>query len=118
MRRAIAVLPALLFSWAISPAHAQKVERVTIAGGPPAGVFGIFATGISTYLSRGGSVENVRRINSKEGEMGLSFSSDLHEAFFGQEKFTGKPLTDLRSIGLVFFGVAHAENGLELLSVC
>ena len=90
-----------------------------MAGGPPAGVFGIFATGIGTYLSKevpnldvsvaatGGSVENTRRVSAKEAEMGLSFSSDLHEAFFGLEKFKGKPLTDLRSIGLVFFGVAH-----------
>jgi TRAP transporter TAXI family solute receptor len=120
MKRTIAIIAMLWISLAMTPADAQKVERVTIAGGPPAGVFGIFATGISTYLSKsvpnldvsvtatGGSVENVRRINSKEGEMGLSFSSDLHEGFFGQEKFTGKPLTDLRSIGLVFFGVAHA----------
>jgi uncharacterized protein len=120
MIRAFYMLPLIWTFAATSLAHAQKVERMTIAGGPPAGVFGIFATGISTYLSKnvpnldvsvaatGGSVENVRRINSKEGEMGLSFSSDLHEAFFGQEKFAGKPLTDLRSIGLVFFGVAHA----------
>lgn len=96
-----------------------QTERITMAGGPPTGVFGIFATGIGTYLSKnvpkldvsvaatGGSVENPRRINAKEAEMGLSFSSDLHEAYYGLEKFTGKPLTDLRSIGLVFFGVAH-----------
>ena len=38
--------------------------------------------------------------------MGLSFSSDLHEAFFGLEQFKGKPF-NLRAIGLVFFGVAH-----------
>ena len=73
-----------------------------MAGGPPAGVFGIFATGIGTYLSKnvpnldvsvaatGGSVENTRRINGKDAEMGLSFSSDVHEAFHGLEKFTGQ----------------------------
>ncbi|MBI4487869.1 MAG: TAXI family TRAP transporter solute-binding subunit [Deltaproteobacteria bacterium] len=119
MRRAIFFLAMMWISLGISPAYAQKVERITMAGGPPAGVFGIFATGIGTYLSKnvpnldvsvaatGGSVENVRRINAKEAEMGLSFSSDLHEAFYGLEKFTGKPLTDLRAVGLVFFGVAH-----------
>ena len=112
-----------------SPVYAQKVERITMAGGPPAGVFGIFATGIGTYLSKsvpnldvsvtatGGSVENPRRINAKEAEMGLSFASDLHEAFYGLEKFTGKPLTELRAIGLVFFGVAHlityADSGIR-----
>ena len=117
----LALIAALLISLgAVASVEAQKVERITMAGGPPAGVFGIFATGIGTYLSKnvpnldvsvaatGGSVENVRRVNGKETEMGVSFSSDVHEAFFGLEKFTGKPLTDLRAVGLVFFGVAHA----------
>jgi len=109
--------------------HAQKTERLTMAGGPPAGVFGIFATGIGTYLSKnvpnldisvaatGGSVENTRRVNSKEAEMGLSFASDLHEAFHGLEKFAGKSLTELRALGLVFVGVAHlitfSDSGIQ-----
>lgn len=126
----LALTVALLLSLgSVAGVEAQRVERITMAGGPPAGVFGIFATGIGTYLSKsvpnldvsvaatGGSVENVRRINAKEAEMGLSFSSDLHEAFFGLEKFTGKPLTELRAIGLVFFGVAHlityADSGIR-----
>ena len=71
MRKMITSL--MVFGWVfvISPAYGQKVERITMAGGPPAGVFGIFATGIGTYLSKnvpnldvsvaatGGSVENV-----------------------------------------------------------
>jgi uncharacterized protein len=101
-------------------AQAQKVDRLNFVGGPPSGVFGIFATGIGTYLSRnvpgldvsvtatGGSVENIRRVNAGEAEMGLSFSSDVHEAYFGLEQFKGKPLTNYRAVGLVFFGVAHA----------
>ena len=44
-----------------------------------------------------------RRVSAKEAEMGLSFSSDLHEAFHGLEKFKDKPLTNLRAIGLVCF---------------
>jgi hypothetical protein len=119
MKKNIAVLSLAWLCLASSPIYAQNVERITMAGGPPTGVFGIFATGIGTYLSKnvpnldvsvaatGGSVENPRRINAKEAEMGLSFSSDLHEAYYGLEKFKGKPLTDLRAIGLVFFGVAH-----------
>lgn len=101
-------------------ARAQKVERLNFVGGPPSGVFGIFATGIGTYLSRtvpgldvsvtatGGSVENIRRVNAGEAEMGLSFSSDVHEAYFGLEQFKGKAQTNYRAVGLVFFGVAHA----------
>jgi TRAP transporter TAXI family solute receptor len=123
---AVALL-AVIFS--TGPAEAQRMERITMAGGPPTGVFGIFATGIGTYLSKnvagldvsvaatGGSVENPRRVSAKEAEMGLSFSSDLHESFHGLEKFAGKPLTDLRAVGLVFFGVAHlithADSGIR-----
>jgi TRAP transporter TAXI family solute receptor len=110
---------ALSIAW-FSPASAQKVERLNFVGGPPSGVFGIFATGIGTYLSKsvpnldvsitatGGSVENLRRVNGGEAEMGLSFASDAHEAYFGQDQFKGKPLTNFRAVGLVFFGVAHA----------
>jgi hypothetical protein len=132
MKLAITLLSLAWLCLASSPSHAQKVERITMAGGPPTGVFGIFATGIGTYLSKnvpnldvsvaatGGSVENPRRISAKEAEMGLSFSSDLHESFHGLEKFTGKPLTDLRAIGLVFFGVAHlitqADSGIRTVA--
>ena len=113
----------------ISPAYGQKVERLNFVGGPPSGVFGIFATGIGTYLSKnvpnldvsvtatGGSVENIRRVNNGEAEMGLSFASDVHEAYFGLEQFKGKPLTNFRAVGVVFFGVAHvityADSGIR-----
>ncbi len=53
-------------------------------------------------------MENIRRVNAGEAEMGLSFASDVHEAFFGQEQFKGKALTNFRAVGLVFVGVAHA----------
>jgi uncharacterized protein len=120
MRKNVCFLLMLWMVVSIPPAYAQKVERVNFVGGPPSGVFGIFATGIGTYLSKnvpnldvsvtatGGSVENIRRVNGGEAEMGLSFASDVHEAFYGQEKFKGKPLTNYRSVGVVFVGVAHA----------
>jgi TRAP transporter TAXI family solute receptor len=120
MKRIFLFLAAIWISLGLSAVHAQTVERITMGGGPPAGVFGIFATGISTYLSKnvpnldvsvaatGGSVENTRRVNSGEAEMGVSFASDIHEAYFGQEQFKGKPLTNLRAVGVIFVGVAHA----------
>jgi len=131
MKTFILFLATMWISLGISPAYAQKVERVTIVGGPPAGLFGIFATGIGTYLSKtvpnldvsvaatGGSVENVRRVNAGEAEMGLSFSSDVHESYYGLEKFKGNPLTNLRAIGIVFVGVAHvityADSGIQTI---
>ena len=129
MKRLILLTIAVWFGAMISPVYGQKVERLNFVGGPPSGVFGIFATGIGTYLSRnvanldvsvtatGGSVENIRRVNGAEAEMGLSFSSDVHEAYYGLEQFKGKPLNNFRAIGLVFFGVAHtitfADSGIR-----
>ena len=120
MKKVALFVIAILLCLGLALAHAQKVERITVVGGPPSGVFGIFATGIGTYLSKnvpgldvsvtatGGSVENPRRVNAGDAEMGLSFASDLHEGFYGLEQYKDKPVTNLRAIGLVFFGVAHA----------
>src|SRR5262245_13296212 len=120
MRKVALFVAAISLCFSLTSAHAQKVERITMGGGPPSGVFGIFATGIGTYLSKnvpgldvsvtatGGSVENTRRVNGGDAEMGVSFASDVHEAYFGLEQFKDKPLTNIRAIGLIFFGVAHA----------
>lgn len=103
MKRTVFVLATACIWLAVSNVYAQKVERITMAGGPPSGVFGIFATGIGTYLSKnvpgldvsvtatGGSVENTRRVNGGDAEMGLSFASDVHEAYNGLEQFKDKP---------------------------
>lgn len=124
--RRIAVGMALILALVIAGAPgaqlgqaSPRVDRVTILGGPPGGVFGIFATGIGTYLSRavpglhvsvaatGGSVENVRRVNAGDAEMGLAFAADLHEGFYGLEAFRGSPQANLRAIGLIYIAVAH-----------
>ena len=47
----LAVLMAIVgYFLPFAGAQAQKVERLNFGGGPPSGVFGIFATGIGTYL--------------------------------------------------------------------
>lgn len=129
MKARVVALAGVWMLVATGAAQAQQVERVTMMGGPPAGVFGIFATGISTYLSKtipnlnvsvaatAGSVENPRRINAGEGEIGISFSSDVHEAYRGLAKFKDKPLTNIRAVGVVFMGVGHlitfADSGIK-----
>ncbi len=92
---------------------------LTILGGPAAGVFNVFATGLATFLSRrvpgvevtvaatGGSVENVRRVNAGEAEMAVAFASDVHEGYYGLEAFQGNPQRNIRAIGLLFIGVGH-----------
>jgi TRAP transporter TAXI family solute receptor len=125
-RAALALVATLLICLgSVASVEAQKVERITMGGGPPAGVFGIFATGIGTYLSKtvpnldvsvaatGGSVENTRRVNAKEAEMGLSFSSDC--IVLSRPGEFRKASTDLRY--WIGFGVAHlityADSGIR-----
>ncbi len=115
----IALLALVLVALHAPALGAPAKARVTILGGPPAGVFGIFATGIATYINRavadvdvsvaatGGSTENVRRLHAKDAEMGLAFSSDVHEAYYGLEIFSGTRHSNLRALGLVFIGAAH-----------
>ncbi len=132
MARIFLTLALFCLSLAPSTGAAQGTQRLTIIGGPPAGVFGIFATGIATYLSKSvpnldvshaageGAVANIRRLNAGDAEMALSFASDLHEAFFGLEKFKGAPAANVRAIGLVFIGVAHlvtyADSGIQTVN--
>jgi TRAP transporter TAXI family solute receptor len=70
-----------------------------------------------SVTATGGSVENIRRVNGGDAEMGISFASDVHEAYYGQEQFKGKPLTNHRAVGLIFYGVTHlityADSGIR-----
>lgn len=128
MQALAAILALLAVSSVSAQSHAQT-ERVTVLGGPPTGVFGIFATGIATYLSKSvpglevshaageGAVANVRRLNAGDAETAISFSSDVHEAFYGLGMFKENPATNVRAIGLVFIGVArlvtYADSGIQ-----
>jgi TRAP transporter TAXI family solute receptor len=130
MKPIICLIVCSWFAFGALRADAQ-VQRVTMLGGPPTGVFGIFATGISTYLSKSvpnlevshaageGAVANIRRVHAGDAEMGLSFASDLDEAFHGRDKFKGKPTADVGAVGLVFIGVArlvtHADSRIRTI---
>jgi TRAP-type uncharacterized transport system substrate-binding protein len=72
-----------------TPAIAQK-KFLAFSGGPDGGTFQYFSNGISVYLSKGmdgyevsnmasaGSVENLRRLNSRDADFGITYSGDLY----------------------------------------
>ncbi|MCS7234699.1 MAG: TAXI family TRAP transporter solute-binding subunit [Armatimonadota bacterium] len=115
----LAVAIALVAASSGASVAGPATNRVTILGGPAAGIFNVFATGLATFLSRtvpgvdvtvaatGGSAENVRRVNAGEAEMGVAFASDVHEGYHGVEVFQGTPQRNIRAIGLLFIGVGH-----------
>lgn len=89
-------------SLSFSTVASASVERLAFSGGPDGGTFQFFSNGISTLLSRSmdgvdvsnmasaGSVENLRRVNSRDADFGIVYSGDL---FLGSE---GKLTNDTR----------------------
>ena len=77
----------------------KKQEWLSILGGVVGGSFSPFAGGIGNLVSKAestirisvegsaGSIENVRRVNSSEGYMGVAFASDVYLGYHGQEVF-------------------------------
>jgi TRAP transporter TAXI family solute receptor len=92
---------------------------VGFAGGPSGGSFFPAAGAISAFSQQkipnltvsvegtGGSGENVRLVGSGDGNMGIAYGGDLHQGYFGEEDFAGAPQTNLRAVGLLFWGYSH-----------
>lgn len=100
-------------------AQAGQVKRIAIIGGQTGGAFNFWTNAMAPLFSKEvagvevsveastGSPENIRRVNAAEVDMGFAFSSDLHEAYRGLEKFAGKPHTNVRAVSFAFGTVGH-----------
>jgi TRAP transporter TAXI family solute receptor len=102
---------------------------VGFAGGPSGGSFFPAAGAISAFSQQkipnltvsvegtGGSGENVRLVGSGDANMGITYGGDLHQGYFGEEDFAGTPQTNLRAVGLLFWGYSHVvvlkESGIR-----
>ena len=92
---------------------------VGFGGGPPGGSFFPAAGAVSTFAGQqlpdlnitvegtGGSGENVRLVNNGDTDMGVAYGGDLHAGFFGTDEFADSPQTNLRAVGLLFWGYDH-----------
>lgn len=126
------LLPLVLATLVLYPAsfgYAQGTTFISFAGGPPGGSFYPAAAAIATFLgdklpgvnvtveSSGGSGENIRLVNRMESDMAVAFAPDLHFGYYGEEDFAGTPQTNLRAIGLLFWGYGHLvtlpESGIR-----
>jgi len=59
-----------------------------------------------TIVTTGGSVENVRRLAKKQGELSLAFSPDVSDAWNGVGAFKNK-INNLRTIGRIYSAIGH-----------
>lgn len=86
---------ALALGVGLGSAHAQT-QRLAFSGGPDGGTFQFFSNGIAILGSRNlpgieisnmasaGSVENLRRVNSKDADFGIVYSGDLYLGINGK----------------------------------
>jgi TRAP transporter TAXI family solute receptor len=112
----------------LSPAHAD-VERLAFSGGPDGGTFQFFSNGIASYLSRNmegvdvsnmasaGSVENLRRVNSRDADFGIVYSGDLYLGRGGQLTNDTRRYRNVHAISYLYGAPAHllvlAGSGIE-----
>ncbi|MGD8564249.1 MAG: TAXI family TRAP transporter solute-binding subunit, partial [Desulfarculaceae bacterium] len=111
----LALLAALVACLGItaSPVLA-KSYMVKIGGGPTGGTFNTFSNGMAIYVPKknsdikatavgsGGSVENVKRVNSGESTFGLCYAVDSALGFQGKLPKDPKKYNKIRSMGYLY----------------
>lgn len=102
-----------------SPAAEAQTQRLAFSGGPDGGTFQFFSNGIATLLSRGiqgvdvsnmasaGSVENLRRVNSKDADFGIVYSGDLYLGMQGKLTNDANRYRNVQAVSYMFGAPAH-----------
>ncbi len=114
---AVAALAALTLT--ASPAAEAQTQRLAFSGGPDGGTFQFFSNGIATLLSRSidgvdvsnmasaGSVENLRRVNSRDADFGIVYSGDLYLGMNGQLTNDTNRYRNVHAVSYMFGAPAH-----------
>jgi uncharacterized protein len=109
---------ALVLGVGLGSAHAQT-QRLAFSGGPDGGTFQFFSNGISVLGSRNvpgvevsnmasaGSVENLRRVNSKDADFGIVYSGDLYLGINGQLTNDANRYRNVHVVSYMFGAPAH-----------
>jgi TRAP transporter TAXI family solute receptor len=104
---------------AATPIANATVERLAFSGGPDGGTFQFFSNGIATLLSRhiegvdvsnmasAGSVENLRRVNSRDADFGIVYSGDLYLGLKGQLTNDSTQYRNVRAVSFLYGAPAH-----------
>ena len=95
-------------------------ERTLLfSGGPDGGTFQYFSAGISEYLSKeldgykvlneasAGSVENLRRLNKRESDFGITYSGDLYLGRNGRLSNHARQYRNVHAVAYLYGAPAH-----------
>jgi len=117
MRKALllGLVAALVLGLGMLPGAAMAKEyKVKIGGGPTGGTFNTFANAMAVYVPKvnpeikasavgsGGSVENVKRVNSGESDFGLCYAVDSSLGFKGKLPKDETKYNKIRSMGYLY----------------
>ncbi|PSJ43846.1 C4-dicarboxylate ABC transporter substrate-binding protein [Zobellella endophytica] len=96
-----------------------QTERLAFSGGPDGGTFQYFSNGIATRLSRNmegvevsnmasaGSVENLRRVNSRDADFGIVYSGDMYLGLNGKLTNDTRKYRNAQAISYLYGAPAH-----------
>ncbi|WP_232818295.1 TAXI family TRAP transporter solute-binding subunit [Zobellella maritima] len=97
----------------------QATERLAFSGGPDGGTFQYFSNGIATRLSRNlegvevsnmasaGSVENLRRVNSRDADFGIVYSGDIYLGQNGKLTEDTRKYRNVHALSYLYGAPAH-----------
>lgn len=107
------------FTLATSPVAEAETQRLAFSGGPDGGTFQYFSNGIATLLSRhvegvevsnmasAGSVENLRRVNSRDADFGIVYSGDLFLGMNGKLTNDSNKYRNVHVVSYLYGAPAH-----------
>jgi uncharacterized protein len=120
-RRTLAIATAAFCAFAFAGATMAQQTAIGIATGPTAGVYYPLGGGMANVLSKhvpglqataratGGSVDNLRLIQSGNSELGLSMVDAARDAHQGEDKFKGNPV-DVRTLLVLYPNRMHVVS--------
>jgi uncharacterized protein len=124
----IGLLAVALIALGMTPAPAADYS-IKIGGGPTGGTFNTFTNAMAVYVPKvnpniqassvgsGGSVENVKRINSGESDFGLCYAVDSALGYAGKLPQDPAKYDNIRSMGYLYGApaqlVVRADSGVK-----
>lgn len=102
-----------------SPVAEAQTQRLAFSGGPDGGTFQFFSNGVATLLSRNfdgvevsnmasaGSVENLRRVNSRDADFGIVYSGDLFLGMNGKLTNDTNQYRNVHAVSYLYGAPAH-----------
>jgi TRAP transporter TAXI family solute receptor len=108
-----------LLAWLVLTREPSQQVMLAFSGGPEGGTFQYFSNGMATRLSKqipdldisntasAGSVENLRRVNSGEADLGIVYSGDVYLGREGKLPQDDRTYRNVHALAFLYGAPAH-----------